>query len=107
MSSINVVISTIDSLEAAHEIASRLVSDHLAACVNILPTVSSVYKWKGKIHQDQECMLILKTSTDRVDELVERMISFHPYEVPEILAIPVEKGYRGYMDWVAETTERK
>ena len=105
MSSVHVVISTIDSSEAAHELANQLVLERLVACVNILPAVSSVYRWKGEIHQDQECVLILKTSTDRVEALTERMIALHPYEVPEVLTFPVERGHQKYLDWVRGATE--
>lgn len=105
MSKVHVLFSTIDSLEAAKQIATTVVSERLAACVNILPNVSSVYRWRGDIQHEQEFLLILKTSTDRLQDLVDRVKSLHSYEVPEIVSLPVEKGYPPYLSWVLAETE--
>jgi periplasmic divalent cation tolerance protein len=104
MSNVCILLSTIDSAQAAEDVASKLVEEHLAACVNILPGVSSYYRWEGEVQNEQEFLLILKTSTDRVDDLMDRMKTLHPYEVPEIVSIPVEAGYQPYLDWVVTQT---
>lgn len=86
--------------EKAHSIASELVQAGLAACVNILP-VRSVYRWEGQVVDDGEDLLIIKTTTDTVPELTEAILKIHPYEVPEIISLPVQDGCIGYLDWVA------
>jgi periplasmic divalent cation tolerance protein len=105
MSKVHVLFSTVDSRNAAEQIATTVVSERLAACVNILSSVSSIYRWKKEIQQEQEFLLILKTSTDRLQDLVDRVKTLHPYEVPEILSLPVEKGYPPYLSWVLAETE--
>jgi len=105
MSNVHVLFSTVESKQEAEEIAARVVAEHLAACVNILPGVSSFYRWKGETHQSQEILLILKTSTDRLQELVDRVKELHPYEVPEVISIPVGDGYQPYLSWVLAETE--
>ena len=104
MSKIHILLSTVDSTQAAEEIAGTLVEEHLAACVNIVPGVSSIYRWKGEVQHEQEFLLILKTSTDRVQDLMERLKAIHPYEVPEIVSIPSEKAHLDYVDWVLRET---
>ena len=104
MSEVHVLFSTIDSQKAAEQIATTVVAERLAACVNILSSVLSVYRWQGDIQHEQEFLLILKTSTDRLDELVERVKALHSYDVPEIVSFPVEKGYPPYLGWVLSET---
>ena len=86
--------------EKAHSIASELVNAGLAACVNVLP-VRSVYRWDGQVVDDSEDLLIIKTTTDTVPELTKAILKVHPYEVPEIISLPVQDGFMGYLDWVA------
>ena len=87
------------------EIARRLVEERLAACVNIVG-VESVYWWQGKVEEDREDLLVVKTSAERMGELVRRVREIHPYEVPEIVALPVAACLGDYCKWVREETAR-
>ncbi len=89
---------------AAPAIAQRLVEDRLAACVNLLPAAQSVYRWQGAIETATETLLIAKTTVDRYPALEQTLKSLHPYEIPEILAIPVADGLPAYLDWVVRET---
>ena len=104
MSDVQIVLSTIDTTENARRIARTLVDERLAACVSILPPVTSIYRWKGELHEAPEFQLIIKTTTDRVETLVGRLQELHPYEVPEILALPVSQGLGSYLDWLRDET---
>ena len=77
-----------------------LVEEGLAACVNVLPPMESVYRWQGSVHQDAERQLVIKTRAERVDALRGRLATLHPYEVPEFLVLPVSAGSPSYLDWV-------
>ena len=104
MSDVQIVLSTIDTAENARRIANILVDERLAACVSILPPVTSIYRWEGELHEAPELQLIIKTATDRVEALVGRLQELHPYEVPEILALPVSQGLGSYLDWLRDET---
>ena len=104
MSDVQIVLSTIDTAENARRIANILVDERLAACVSILPPVTSIYRWAGELHEAPELQLIIKTATDRVEALVGRLQELHPYEVPEILALPVSQGLDSYLDWLRDET---
>ncbi|HUV14388.1 MAG TPA: divalent-cation tolerance protein CutA [Acidobacteriota bacterium] len=95
-----IILSTIDDQSKAEEIATSLVSERLASCVNILPRILSIYRWKGQIKKEPETLLIIKTRGDRVDEVISRVAEIHPYEVPEVISLPIEKGHQPYLDWV-------
>jgi periplasmic divalent cation tolerance protein len=97
-----IVLTTADSEELADRIARTLVERRLAACVNVVGPVSSVYRWKGEIVRDRERMLVIKTSAERFPELREAIRELHSYDVPEVLAIAVDDGDRAYLDWLAE-----
>ena len=86
------------------ELASKIVEERLAACVNVVSGVKSVYWWRGKVERDEEDLLIVKTVESRLDVLIRRVKELHPYEVPEIIAVPVEKGLPEYLAWVEEST---
>jgi periplasmic divalent cation tolerance protein len=88
------------------EIARKLVEERLAACVNIA-SVESVYWWQGKIEEDNEDLLVVKTSAEKIEELVRRVKEIHPYEVPEIIALPVAACLHDYCKWVREETSEK
>jgi periplasmic divalent cation tolerance protein len=96
------VLTTADSEELADRIARTLVERRLAACVNVVGPVNSVYRWKGEIVSDQERMLVIKTSAGRFSEVRETIREVHSYDVPEILAIAVDDGDRPYLDWLAD-----
>lgn len=101
------IISTCPDRETAERIANGLVEQGLAACVNISSPVTSVYRWEGKIESDEELLLTIKTSRQRYPELEQAISTLHPYELPEIIAVPVEQGLPGYLDWVAQCTTNK
>ena len=104
MTAVRIVFCTIDSAEAARKLARRLVQDRLAACVNIIENVTSVYKWEGRIEEDAEFLLVIKSQDSRLRDLMDRIAELHPYDVPEILGWPVEKGSKAYLDWVVAET---
>ena len=104
MTPVRIVFCTIDSAYTARKLARRLVQDRLAACVNIIENVSSVYKWEGRIEEDAELLLVIKTQAGRLQELMDRIGELHPYDVPEILCWPVQEGSKAYLDWVVAET---
>ncbi len=81
-------------------LARTLVDEGLAACVNLLPEVTSVYRWKGQVHEDGETLLIAKTSREGSAALIRRVEEVHSYDVPECIVIPVTSGLPAYLDWV-------
>ena len=99
-----VVLVTTPTAERAAEIARALVEERLAACGNVVPAIRSVYRWEGKIQDDQEALLVLKTTRERFEALRERVLSLHPYQVPEVIALPIEAGSAPYLAWIAAET---
>lgn len=95
-----VVKITCPSLEVADRLASRLVEERLAACVNLIPGLTSVYHWQGEICRDQEVLLLAKTTLSRAEPFLAVVAEEHPYEVPEVLWLRVEQGSRSYLDWL-------
>jgi periplasmic divalent cation tolerance protein len=95
---------TVDDPASADEIARTLVSEKLAACVNILPGVTSHYEWKGALEQAAEHLLVVKTTEQRIEALRSRLLELHPYQVPELIGWPVEAGSPPYLDWVRGVT---
>ena len=85
---------------SARRIAEALVGERLAACVNRLPAISSTYRWQGEVITDNEELLLIKTTADRFDALRTRLLELHPYDLPELIAVPVERGHATYLDWV-------
>ena len=96
---------TTGSMEEARTIGNKLVSDRLAACVNIIDNVSSMYWWEGEIQDDKEVILIAKTKESLVPELVEKVRSIHSYSCPCIVSLPILDGNRAFLDWVVEETK--
>ncbi len=90
--------------DAAEKIAKGLLERRLVACVNALPGVVSRYWWKGSIQRDEETLLVMKTEASRVPEVVAALKGLHPYEVPELLALPVDAGAEPYLAWVRNET---
>ena len=99
-----VVFITVPDAEVGERIAQGLVREKLAACVNRSPNLTSVYHWQGKIERDSEELLIVKTRRSCLDALTEKVKSWHPYEVPEIIALPIIAGSQDYLDWLAQET---
>jgi periplasmic divalent cation tolerance protein len=101
-----VVLCSVPNDQVGEQIARALLEEHLAACVNILPGVRSLYRWQGAIQDDRELMLVIKTRSDRYERLEQRVRELHPYEVCEVVALEVTEGSRPYLDWVlGETRE--
>lgn len=101
------VFSTCGSEEEAKRIARALVEQRLAACVNVVSPVRSVYRWKGAIEEAEEWLLLIKTRRDLFEKLEERLRALHSYDTPEIVALPMVAGAAAYLDWIdAETAER-
>lgn len=88
----------------AQKIATELIEERMAACVTISAPCQSHYRWQGKITKDKEHMLFIKTRANLYSRLQARMLKMHPYEVPEIVAFPMVKGYKKYLNWIAEET---
>lgn len=95
---------TIDDLDKAAYIARTLVEKRLAACVNIMPQVRSIYSWKGEICDEPERLMIMKTRYDLFERLQNEIKKLHPYEVPEIISINIDRGLPEYLRWIDETT---
>jgi len=90
--------------ETPARLARALVEERLAACVNRIPGLVSTYWWEGKVEEDGEELLVAKTTEDRLEALLKRVPELHPYSVPEVLALPVEKGHPPYLDWLLGST---
>ena len=99
-----VVLVTAPTPERAAEIARAVVGERLAACGNVVPGIKSVYRWEGKVQEDEEALLVLKTTRARFDALRARVLALHPYDVPEVIALPVEAGSAAYLQWIAAET---
>lgn len=98
------VFTNLPDRDAAMKIARELVARRLAACVNILNGCTSVYRWKGELEEAQEVPVLIKTRAARYAEVEAAIRELHPYELPEIVAVPVERGLTDYLEWVAEET---
>jgi periplasmic divalent cation tolerance protein len=101
---VHAVLVTAPDAESAERLATALVEERLAACANLVSGVTSIYRWEGKLERAGEVLLILKTSEARLPELLARVAELHPYEVPEVLALPVRAGYPPYLRWVDRET---
>jgi uncharacterized protein involved in tolerance to divalent cations len=101
------VLCTCSSMEEGRRVAQLLVEGRLAACVNIVPGVESVYRWQGAVETAQETLLVIKTTAAAFPVLRERILEIHGYEVPEVLAIPVVDGSAGYLQWLGEQVGRE
>ena len=98
--SILLVLSTFPDMPTARQIGTKLVSQQLAACVNLIPSVESIYEWQDEVKQEPEILGIIKTTLEAYPALESRLNELHPYEVPEIVAISPEQGLPPYLDWV-------
>ncbi len=98
-----VILVTGPDPETLLDLGRTVIGERLAACVNVLGDVRSIYRWKGSIEEDSEALALFKTSPDRAAELEARVRALHPYSEPEFLALEVKAGSRSYMDWVIES----
>ena len=99
-----VVWTTVGRTANCREMASILVNERLAACVNVLAEMESVYRWKGQVESDYERQLVMKTTADRVPALRDRVLELHDYEVPEFIVMPIVGGSEAYLDWIRQST---
>lgn len=106
MSSFVIVLTTVSVDADAEQLGRTLVDERLVACVNVLPTMTSIYRWEGAVEQANERQLIMKTTSRRVEELKTRLAALHPYDVPEILVLPIADGGASYLTWLAASTDR-
>lgn len=95
-----VVLMTAGSQEEADRIAHTLVAELLAACVNVIPGITSVYRWQGEVQRDQEWLLVAKSREEVLNDLVRRVQALHSYDVPEIIALPLVGGSQSYLRWI-------
>ena len=103
MSSAVIVLTTLSASTDATPFARSLVESGLAACVNVLPPMTSIYRWKGTIEEDVEQQLLIKTSADRVEALQAHFNRVHPYEIAEFLVVPISGGSPAYLRWLADS----
>lgn len=99
------VLTNLPDRGAAERLADLVVEKNLAACVNILAPCRSVYRWKGAVQHDEEHPVLIKTTQERYGALEKALHEGHPYELPEIIAVPIERGLPAYLDWVAAATK--
>jgi periplasmic divalent cation tolerance protein len=103
MTDYKIVLTTTDSLEAAQRVAHSLVEQRLAACVNIIPGIQSIYRWKDKVEQAAEWLLVVKTQKSSLRELEEVIKKLHSYDVPEFIAVSIDSGSSPYLLWLADS----
>jgi len=94
------LMNTCPDQKTAEAIATILVEEKLAACINILPGITSIYTWQGQVETAQEHLLLIKTRTDRNREITDCIRTNHPYELPEIIAVPIDQGLPEYLQWI-------
>lgn len=99
-----IILCTCTDRTTAERIAETVVSERLAACVNIAPGLTSIYRWEGQIQREAELLLLIKTRQAVYPQLEARIRELHPYQVPEIIALPIQAGSAAYLDWIADST---
>ena len=102
---VRIVLTTCPDADAARRIGSALVAERLAACVNLLPGVESVYRWQGSVERATEVLLLVKTRREALPRLTRRVAELHPYELPEVVAVPVDGGSDAYCRWILDNTD--
>lgn len=100
------VLSTCPGSISSKKIAQELVTEKLAACVNVIPGVQSFFSWVGKVDTANEYMLVIKTTRECYPALEKKIKKIHPYELPEIIAVPIDTGFAGYLDWITKNSEK-
>ena len=107
MTDIRMVYCTCPDTDVAGALARQLVERQLAACVNILPEIRSIYLWQGEVQDDAESLMLIKTTQANVGKLQEWLLENHPYDEPEVIAVPVTEGSPGYLEWVTAETQTR
>ena len=101
------LLTTFPDLAQARSAAELIVTRQLAACVNILPQMTSVYRWQGQLEQGEEHLLLIKTRQSRLEALQKTLLEIHPYELPEIIVVPLTGGYEPYLNWITKSVEQE
>jgi len=101
-----IVMTTFPDMDSAQQLAERLITQHLAACVNILPAMTSIYSWQDKLEHGQEHQLLIKTEQNRTNEVQNEIKQIHPYELPEIIVVPILDGHKPYLNWISESVHK-
>ena len=101
------VLVTTQNISEANVIAEALVAERLAACVNIIPAIESVYRWEGKVSRDNETLLVIKSTNDCYVALERRVKELHSYDVPEVIALTIERGSDQYLSWLRESISKE
>ena len=99
------VFTTCNDGSTAEKIATELVTSQTAACVNMINSVKSVYQWENSIETDEEIILVIKTRKSLLDDLEKKLVDIHPYELPELISVPIESGSEKYLNWLAANTK--
>ncbi len=97
------MFSTFPDPDKAAEVARTLVSEQLAACVNLVAPVRSIYRWQGDVSDETETLAVIKTTTERFEAMRTRLVELHPYEVAEVIALPIEAGHAPYLAWITDS----
>ncbi|AEB94594.1 MAG: divalent-cation tolerance protein CutA [Metallosphaera sp.] len=100
------IMSTLPDMEHGKEIAKALVEERLAACVNLIPNLTSVYRWEGKVEEANEVLALIKTDDENLDRAISRLRELHPYKVPEILALAIDNGFKPYLEWISGSVSK-
>mgnify|MGYP006277858759 CR=1 FL=1 len=96
---------TVPSMEEGKQIGRKVVQERLAACTNIVSNLYSIYRWRGKIEEDQEHLLIIKTTEEKAERLIKKIESMHSYDTPECVGFPIEKGSKKYFKWLEKVVK--
>jgi periplasmic divalent cation tolerance protein len=99
------VLTTFGSAEDASRAANALVDEQLAACVNILPSVTSIFRWEGEVQSSSEVLCLIKTTEAGFEKLRARLVELHPYDVPEVIALPIKAGHAPYLEWLTASVK--
>lgn len=102
-----IIMVTSSNIEESKKIAHFLVENKLAACVNIIPQIISVYSWQENINEDNECLLIIKSRKSMFKKIKKAVLELHSYEVPEIIMLPIKEGHKAYLRWLKNETREK
>lgn len=100
----HLVYMTVKDRSEALKIAEEVVRERLAACANVLPAMTSIYEWQGKMQQEEECVVLLKTHEARLSWLLDRLVELHSYECPCVVSVPISSGNPAFLEWVCDQT---